>query len=194
MKKIFIVCLMVFFSACKTFDFDEYAVLDTPLLDHKLPHYALSVKNPTIVMPGSSGLFKSTERDYKSIINSYFINEFEDKVIDISKPVTGKLELIPHIVVKETGRVKYAVPSGITLFSICLFGFPATEYMATVSLELRFTNRHGAVLKRFTSKAIDSEFTALYYGYYEDDTKIAALTIAYKTAISDLISQIQQKW
>lgn len=193
MKKYFIVCLLLFFSACRSFDFDEYAVLETPVLDQKLPHYRLSVKNSTIVMPGSSGFLKSTERDYRSIINSYFIKEFEDKVIDISKPITGNLELIPHIVVKETGIIKYAVPSGITLMSICLLGFPATEYTATVSLELRFINKAGAVFKRLTAKAVDSELTALYYGYYEDDTKVAALTIAYKTALSDLISQIQQQ-
>ena len=189
--KVLISFFILLLSACQSFDFDEYAVLDTPELDHKLPHYHLSIKNPTIVMPGSSGYLKSTERDYRAIINSFFIKEFEDKVIDITKPVFGNMELIPHIVVKETGIFKYAFPSGITLFTICLLGFPATEYTANVSLELRITDKHGAVLHRYTAKASDSELNALYYGYYEDDTKVAALTIAYKTALSDLIKQIK---
>ena len=83
----------------------------------------------------------------------------------------------------------WGVIGGLTLGVFVLFGWPGRSDTADIEMEAAVMRPDGRVLKTYTAKVSDTEYSALYYGYQEPIQP--AYVIALIAGCADLRKQIE---
>lgn len=89
-------------------------------------------------------------------------------------------------------NVGYLAPSMLTLFIFNLFGGPMRSFTYTIELEAAIMNPDGKVIKTYKARGIDTEYSALYYGYNTPDDENTAAIKAFIKACKEIRVQLKK--
>lgn len=132
---------------------------------------------------------KSTYRDpRKKSAANFFIKEVQENIIEQTGAKKGYIKM----------RVTYLDNDSNFLYSLTmlpvfiptLLGVPCGNSKYTTEVEVTIMDNQKNIIKRYTEKAVDEEFEAMYWGYDSYDAKYKASMVSLKKALENIRHRI----
>ncbi len=229
MKKSEFIFVLLFMSVsilgCKRFD--TQLLRPEEGLDQRIPPLEVLVDRPSVETAYSVGQTVSEELDYeigegegsyvgfvsiatlrtqtlldKRVQQAVVI--FEREISDnICEPVGRKYGLAICRIANREASLGWGwlIPSGLTLFTINLFGFPAVSQTTELDVEVEILDANHNRIAKYSAIAKDTKYSALYWGYpfprkphidYDNTLTRMTSASALRAAMQDIKKQIHR--
>ena len=213
MKKYLLTAALVLLSACRSVGYDDLNPTIQPN-QNLLP--VLKIETDTSMYPRSytveteyyesdddynndsdykrkrprlSSVEKNTYRDprQKSAAN-IFIKEVQENIIEQTGEKKGYIKMrITYL--DNDSNFLYPLTK-LPLFIPTFLGVPCGNSKYTTEVEVTIMDKQKNTVKRYTEKATDEEFQAMYWGYDSYDVKYKASMVSLKLALEKIRRQI----
>lgn len=132
---------------------------------------------------------RSTYRDPRKIeAANFFIKEVQENIIEQSGEKKGYIKMrITYL--NNDSNFLYSLTK-LPLFIPTFLGVPCGNSKYTTEVEVTIMDKKRSVIKRYTEKATDEEFQAMYWGYDGYDVKHKASMTSLKHALENIRHQI----
>ena len=128
-------------------------------------------------------------------VQSIFAKEVEQNIVDVNTASNPR----GRIVLRLNGRASDSnealeLVNGLTVGLLCLFGMPSNFRTEELDINVAIYNNANVLVKQYTVAAADTETTAMYYGYKDEDTLRLAAAQALKNALEEIRGYIYRDY
>ena len=192
MKKLFmflILSLSVFLSGCKGFYVNQAIKAPDRQFERKLPYLEPVFENEKQVKHWNPGEKLVRENSHWATL---FYRDVEKNLIEPRGEKKGYIVLRPIIHQQEAPNLGWYLLSIATLTIPNWFGMPFFSFTSFAELEMDILNKNGELIKRYSSEVEDTEYSAMWWGYFGRYALDASFYKSYSEALGDIISQAHQ--
>ena len=138
-------------------------------------------------------------RDYTITRNRYedprirtatniFIKEVQENIIEQTGHKKGYIKM--RVTYLNNNRNGFYSLAKLPLYIPVFLGIPCGNSEYTTEVEVTIMDKQKNIIKRYTEKALDEEFEAMYWGYDEYDAKYKASMVSLKKALENIRHRI----